>query len=377
VGVTAPPPVSPESQRWPGHCYKSPQPLSETYFLASYSFDRLIGEPDPDPPNMFGIYLVDAFGNKELLYRDLNVSSLWPTPLAPRSLPPAVSEVAEAGSAREGTFFLRDVYQSWPQVPKGTVRRLRVVQVLPKSTWHANQPTLGLPSISPGKQVLGTVPVEPDGSAYFRAPAGIPLLFQALDGDGQAVQMMRSVTYLQPGETAACLGCHEPRTTAPPTAAAALALARGPSAIRPGPEGSRPLSYPILVQPVLDARCVSCHNREKPGGKVVLTGEPEGPYTASYNALAPRVPYSDWGGKPGDFRLTNSEPLTAPDFFGARGSAVIKLLREGHHGVVLRPDEIERLATWMDANALFYGTFDPADQARQRRGERIAGPGLQ
>jgi hypothetical protein len=33
--------------------------------------------------------------------------------------------------------------------------------------------------------------------------------------------------------------------------------------------------------------------------------------------------------------------------------------------------------TWMDANALFYGTFDPADQARQLRGERIAGPALE
>jgi len=33
--------------------------------------------------------------------------------------------------------------------------------------------------------------------------------------------------------------------------------------------------------------------------------------------------------------------------------------------------------TWMDANALFYGTFDPAHQARQLRGERIKGPALE
>jgi hypothetical protein len=229
--------------------------------------------------------------------------------------------------------------------------------------------------------VLGTVPVEADGSAYFRAPAGIPLTFQALDARGQAVQVMRSLTYLQPGETATCVGCHERRTEAPPRRSdmpsLALALARGPSTIAPGPDGSNPLSYPILVQPVLDRRCVSCHNAKTPEGHVILTGEPQGRYTASYNALAPRVPYSDWAGKPGDFRVVNSEPTTVPDFFGARGSSVMKLILEGHHDVALEPAEVERLATWMDANALFYGTFDPADQARQQRGERIAGPKIQ
>ena len=117
---------------------------------------------------------------------------------------------------------------------------------------------------------------------------------------------------------------------------------------------------------------MSCHNAQKPDGKVILTGEPEGRYTVSYNALGPRVPYSAWGNI-----QANSEPASMPDRFGARGSPLMKLLLAGHEGVVLTPEEIERLATWMDTNVLFYGTFDPADQARQQRGERIAGPALQ
>ena len=137
------------------------------------------------------------------------------------------------------------------------------------------------------------------------------------------------------------------------------------------------MSYPILVQPVLDRKCVGCHNPKKPDGKVVLTGEPQGHYTVSYNALAPRVPYSAWGGRPGDFRQVNSEPLSQPGFFGARGSPLMKMLLEGHEKVELTAEELERLATWMDANVLFYGTFDPQDQARQQRGQRIAGPKLQ
>ncbi len=377
VGVTTPPPESPDSRRWPGHCYRTPYPLSEKHFLAAYSFDRLIGEPTANRPNMFGIYLVDGFGNKELLYRDPHLGSLWPVGLRRRAAPPVVPPVAEETDQRQGVFFLYDVYASQPRLPKGAIKRLRIVQVLPKTTPHINDPPVGIANASPAKQVLGTVPVEPDGSACFSAPAGVPLSFQALDERGQAVQIMRSITYLQPGERASCVGCHEPRTSAPPPRRMAAALKCEPSAIEPGPDGSNPFSYPILVQPVLDQRCVECHSRAKPDGEVVLSGEPQGHYTVSYNALAPRVSYSAWGGRPGDFRRVNSEPLTRPGHFGARGSPLMKLLLEGHEGVVLSGAEIERLATWMDANGLFYGTFDRADQARQRHGERIEGPKLQ
>ncbi len=434
VGVTTPPPASIDQQRWPGHCYKSPWPVSETYFLAAYSFDRLIGEPDPCPPNMFGLYWMDRFGNKELLYRDLNISSVWPAPVRARVKPPVIAShvasdnapspglawakpaspaegrddaaasgdlhlsattvgdskpqrdwndaelLARLAAQREGVFFLQNVYRSWPALPEGVkITRLRVVQVLPKSTWHINQPTVGLPNASPGRQVLGTVPVEEDGSALFRAPAGLPLAFQALDEMGQAVQTMRSITYLQPGEVVSCIGCHERRHETPPAGLNrfALALRRAPSGITPGPDGSKPFSYPLLVQPVLDKHCVRCHGPEKKEGGLVLTGEPQGRYTASYNVLASRVPYSAWGGKPGDFRLVNSEPMTRPDFFGARASPLTELLRRGHYEVELSAEDWERLITWMDTNALFYGTFDVADQARQQRGERIRGPALE
>jgi mono/diheme cytochrome c family protein len=262
-------------------------------------------------------------------------------------------------------------------MPRDRISHLRIVQILPKSTPHANTPMVGLANASPGKQILGTVPVESDGSAYFRAPAGIPLAFQALDQRGQAVQIMRSLTYLQPGERASCIGCHERRETVPAQQTPPLAQRRAPSAIRPGPNGSNPLSYPLLVQPVLDRQCVLCHNPAKAEGKVVLTGEPQGAYTISYNALAPRVSYSAWGGKDGDFRQVNHEPMSAPNFFGARGSKFMQQLLAGHYDVILTEEEVERFVTWMDGNALFYGTFDPADQAKQQLGQRIAGPKIQ
>ncbi|MFA6563305.1 MAG: hypothetical protein WCV00_15455 [Verrucomicrobiia bacterium] len=388
-GPAKPPTVPQEAKQWPGHCYRSPWPLSEKYFLAAYSFDPLIGEPSANPVNMFGLYFVDAFGNKELLYRDPEICSLWPVPLRARPKPPALPLLAEAAQKKEsessgthhasgdGLFFLENVYNAWPPLPDVRITQLRIVQVLPKTTPHANAPTVGLANASPGKQVLGTVPVEADGSAYFRAPAKIALAFQALDEHGQAVQTMRSITYLQPGESVSCVGCHEQRSSTPSSHRTAIARARPPSTMTSGPDGSKPLSYPILVQPVLDKHCVSCHSGAKPAGKVALTGEAQGRYSVSYNALIGRVSFSAWGGKPGDFRVVNSEPLSQPDFFGARGSPLMKILRRGHYDVVLSRDDTERLVTWMDANALFYGTFDVTDQARQQRGERIEGPKLE
>ncbi len=374
TGVSSTPTVPPEERRWPGHCYRTPYPLSESYFLAAYSFDPLIGEPHANAANMFGLYLVDRFGNKELIYRDVNIGSLWPTPLRARQRPPALASTLRETHKGEGTFFVQNVYESWPKLPKKeTIERLRIVQVLPKTTPHANTPRVGLANASPGKQVLGTVPVDPDGSAYFRAPAGIPLSFQALDQRGMAVQTMRSLTYLQPGEHATCIGCHQYRSRVPNTQFSALARTRPPSTIAAGPDGSKPLSYPLLVQPVLDKHCVDCHSGPKAAGGIVLTGTPAGEFSASYNALAPMVSYSQWKGSP----KANFEPQTRPNVFGARASKLTALLEKGHEGVKLGEEDMERLVTWMDANALFYGTFDPNDQRRQQKGERIKGPALE
>ncbi len=360
-----------EERRWPGHCYKSPWPLSETLFLASYSYDPLVGEPGPNIPNQFGVYLCDAFGNKELLYRDPNISCLWARPWASRKKPPEVASSIDAArrDTGSGTFFLSNVMESWPYLPTNTpITHLRVFQVLLKTTPHIDQPKVAAGLGAPGRQVLGTVPVEADGSAYFEAPARTPIYFQALDAQGRAVQTMRSLVYLQPGEAETCIGCHEHRMKKEQPHAQALALRRACSTIAPGPEGTRPFSYPRLVQPILDKRCVTCHGGKEPK-RPILTGAPEGWASKSFNALITRVSYSSWGAANGNY-----EPLTEPLRFGALGSPLAKMLEKGHSNVSLTPDEWARLNLWMDANGAFYGTFDAAEQKKQLAGERIAGP---
>ena len=376
-----------EERRWPGHCYRSPWPLSENYFLAAYSYDRLRGEMGGNIPNMFGLYLVDSFGNRELIYRDPNIGSLWPIPLAARPVPPEMPTTSvedrnqsPEGQPQPGVFALQNVYESWPKPLGDKVTHLRIIQLLPKATPAMDDPPIGLryvPGLTiigavPAKQVLGTVPVEEDGSAYFEVPSKIPVLFQALDAQGRAVQTMRSITYLQPGEKSSCVGCHESRTSPPLPTPNRMAFARAPSKIMPGPKGSKPFSYPLLVQPVLDRHCVECHNPSKPEGKIILTSDIDGHYTKSYNALVPHIAATAWGMPHG-----NHEPMTFPGQFGARASHLVNLLDKGHYDVKLSPKEWNCLTTWIDTNGLFYGTYNREDQSKQRQSLEIAGPELE
>ncbi|MDO4587268.1 MAG: hypothetical protein Q4C95_08225 [Planctomycetia bacterium] len=366
--------LSEEQKRWPVHCFKSPWPLSEKYFIASYSFDKLLGEAGPNIPNQFGIYFCDAFGNRELVYRDPNISSVWAMPLAERpEKPNYLSTLPEKDVPSTGQFFIQNIYESWPWKMPENIKSLRIVQVLPKTTPNANNPMVGAANASPGKQILGTVPVEEDGSVFFEMPAKTPVLFQALDENGKMVQGMRSLVYLQPGESASCTGCHENRMSSVPLTQSIASKKETPTQIKPGPDGSKPLSYPILVQPVLDRLCVECHNNDKAEGNINLTGEPEGQYTKSYNALIPFVSYTAWGLPEGNY-----EPMTTPYRFGTHASKLIKILDDGHYDCQLTDEDKERLYSWIDgANALFYGTFNVENQKRQQMGERIEGPDLE
>jgi len=375
----------PEAEGWIDHYYATPWPLSEDFYLVSYSHERLIPEPHPNVPNALGLYLLDRWGNRELLYRDPAIGATSPVPLRSAPLPPVLPSALPTGAAEEGRFLLLDVSRGLPEEFRGQVKALRIVQVLPKATPVGDVPPVGLAGQEPARMVLGTVPVEADGSAHFAAPARKPLYFQALDERGMALQTMRSATYLQPGEEVSCVGCHEPRTTAP-ASSAPLAARRAPSAIEPGPDGTRPFSFPRLVQPVLDRSCVSCHGDEQPAGGVSLTATIDDRWTRSYVALTGGQTF--WQG---DTNEANAAAALVPRFggwnsvystaaggrYGARGSRLMQLLLAGHHDVRLDPESLERLVTWIDANGLFYGTFDPAEQAKQLRGEIIAEPELQ
>jgi hypothetical protein len=217
--------------------------------------------------------------------------------------------------------------------------------------------------------VLGTVPVEADGSAFFQAPTGAGLYFQALDENGLAVHTMRSATYLHPGETLTCNGCHESKhhTVRSLSGALPLALKRPPSQLQPEPSGSYPLTFPRLVQPVLDRHCVACHDEKKAQKAPSLHGDRLAKYgwSEAFHSLRKFA----WGMSGGNGIALTERQYSIPGMDGARVSKLYQLLARGHHDLALPPEDLRRLTLWLDCNSNFYGAYH--DTAAQARGEIV------
>jgi hypothetical protein len=359
----------PEAERGPV-LYGSPWPLDETTFLTVFDWSG----------RHYGIYLADVFGNRILLYEDADAPCLDPTPLVARPPPPVIpgmanqewgrpdADAADArGVGRVAIMNVRNADFDWPE--GADVRALRIVQVFPKSTPNSDSPRVGAGAQSLARGVLGTVPVEADGSAYFEMPSGVPVYFQALDEKGAAIQTMRSDTYVHQGELLSCLGCHEPKRQASPHARKAMpaALAREPSTIASDVSGSYPLTFPRLVQPVLDRHCVACHEREAKAPS--LSGERSGgsAWSKAFSALK-KFAWAKHGGN-GAIRRNGGSRSVAGQV-GAKGSRLYGMITDGrHHGVTLPPEDLYRVVLWLDCNSNFYGAY--ADTEAQCGGEAV------
>jgi hypothetical protein len=301
-----------------------------------------------------GIYYFDRFGNLELLYEDANISCQYPIPLAPRPAPAMIPDRRDTSLGDVGEFHLQNVSNSFKPLPENRkITELRVFEIIPKwPDWTANSPRLGHANAEGGRRLLGTVPVNEDGSAYFQVPANIPVYFQAVDAEGKAVQTMRSDVYLQPGEQRSCIGCHEAPHSSPMTLAS---LPGSPQPLTPGPQGSNPLYYPALIQPILDRNCVTCHDGDvqEGKGKTDLRGAQRGQFSRSYQSLRPFLRWYEWGGD------SIQQSTTLPGRCGADESPLTAILDDENHKnhVKLTDEEKRAIWLWLDANAMFYGDF--------------------
>jgi len=356
----------PEAEGWPLSNYANPWPLSERFYLVAWGAEGLLSPARGTgwdrwhsvdrPVNGMGLYLFDAQGNMELLFRDPEISCVYPMPLKSRARPAQIADRVGWQGKQEGRFLLSDVYRGLKTVQRGAVKALRVVAVPAKTHPTMNYPSLGVTRDDPGKCVLGTVPVEADGSAYFRVPSGVIVFFQALDAQGMAIQTMRSTAHVQPGQTLSCVGCHESRKQAPPSQAV-LAARRPPSRLTLGPEGSWPLRFDRLVQPVLDRHCVECHNSDAPDEKARLV-DLAGP--KAYDSL---VNY----GTPSLHDHVLARYHQGRSVEGACAAQQSKLLEflshsDGHHDIKLSDQDRERLIVWMDTYAQKQGSFSEAQE---------------
>ena len=333
--------------------YANPWPLSEDFYLVSWSNRKLPPHSrctdERNPVDAQGLYLYDRFGNLELLHRDPDISSMCPLPLRPRPRPRAYPALAARDGRQVGAFLVQNVITGLSPLEKGAVSRLRIVGVPPKVQPQKNRPSLGVSQEETGKFILGTVPVEEDGSAHFSVPSGVSVFFQALDNRGRAVQTMRSLTYVAPGQTLSCVGCHEQRQQPPAPGAVPLAAQRAPARLRPDPVGTLPLRYDQLVQPVLDQHCVRCHS---PG-----SGNPKAAHldltpATSYNAL---LAYADDDLKKLVFERDRSDVNQTPSL----QCKLLKHLRHSasHQAIKLDSSALKRLYAWMDTYGHTQGCF--------------------
>ena len=371
--------------------YASPWPLSEKYYICVFGYPEEMKKSPSGSDSKFtvenyGIYLLDAFGNIELLYSDPNISCLSPLPLKARPIPPVIPDIVQpyrvdptqkrwnldrpetlAEAMPDTSLYdpavvsIMNIYESRREWPKNTkIKELRIIQVLPKSNPGRHNPAIGYGTEKNARVVLGTVPVEEDGSVNFYLRPYIPVFFQALDEKGRAVQSMRSDVYTAPGENLSCIGCHENRRNAPPIQKTAIAMKRAPSTIKPEVEGSNPFSYTRLVQPVLNKHCISCHTQGQQ--RPFLSGEiDDGLWLPSYRNLKNYAFFYDYG----DF----TESKTYPGKFGALASKLYPMLEKGHKNSKLSTEEMRKISLWLDCNSDFYGTYENLEA--QRRGEIV------
>ncbi|MGM0491072.1 MAG: hypothetical protein ACQESR_30470, partial [Planctomycetota bacterium] len=363
-----------------GEQFQYPYPLSETEFLVTYSSEG--SEKGRAPAKKpFGIYFMTVDGRRELLAADPGISCNQPVPLVPRPEPRVRSSPVDHRKKR-GTYYLQDIHvgPGLEGVPRGTIKKLRVVGLEFRAAGvgsNRNKGPAGGALVSTPisingswdvKRILGTARVYPDGSACFQVPARTPVYFQALNEKNQAVQTMRSWSTLQPGETFSCVGCHESKDTLPALdTKVTLAMQAGPQDLTPFYGPPRGFSFAREIQPILDEHCVKCHNRQlvaKGESPISLAGTGEldrkslKRWSDAYKALANRE-YCNW------VSPQSAPPMLAPYHAGAVDSGLIELLEEGHEGVKLSQEELDKIACWIDLGVPFCGDYTEAmDPAR-------------
>ena len=406
-----------------GELWQYPYPLNEQECLVTYAplgWDqpgRLRGDA------AFGLYWMDLQGHRELLVSDASIPCCQPVPLAARARPFARSNRVFHNQPT-GTYYLQDIYvgPGLAGIPRGTVKKLRVVALEYRAAGIGNNGSGGpggaalvsTPiAIGNGawdvKRILGEAKVYEDGSALFNVPARVPLYFQAVDGRGCVVQTMRSWSTLQPGEYFGCVGCHDHKNTAPPTEnyGFSLAMKAGSQTLDPFYGPPRGFSFPREIQPILDAHCIRCHSDRSPL-QALLAGQTRGPilreraspqaagdgakqetafsllgdthedfvakrkWSDAYLVLTEaRFDGRDWArqayrgnpqGRVVNWLSSQSAPELQPPYSaGSAKSGLLTLLEQGHKGVKLSREELDKVACWIDLAVPYCGSYIEAN----------------
>jgi formylglycine-generating enzyme required for sulfatase activity len=321
-----------------------------------------------------GIFLADTDDNVTCIHEETGYACIEPIPIMKRKLPPKLPDRTDL-ARKDAVVYLQDVHvgPGLKGVPRGIIKKLRVLAYDFGYIGLAGNDKIGLSGPWDAMRIVGTTPIETDGSAVFKVPANTPIAFQALDAEGKAVQLMRTWFTAMPGEFVSCVGCHEGSGN-PPPAKHTLASRKKPRDLDEWYGPPRGFDFAREVQPVLNKYCVTCHSGKK--------GRPD---------LRPQEQRPDYKGlKPGYFDFTRMHPdhkkmhggnvlytpayealihyvrrvnvgddvsLLDPGHYHADTSELVQILQQGHHNVKLDDGAWDRIVTWIDLNGPCHGTW--------------------
>ncbi|NQT87387.1 SUMF1/EgtB/PvdO family nonheme iron enzyme, partial [bacterium] len=332
------------------YTFGTPWPLSDKYFLVSMKGFSKSGK--------WTLCLVDVFDNMTTVYADAKYDIFEPMLLAARTTPPLVPDRTRKGAP--ATIFCTDIYggRGLKGVPRGAVKALRVFAYHYGYIKSGGHTSVGLESSWDIKRILGTVPVEPDGSFSFEAPPNTPLAIQPLDKDGASVALMRSWMVGMQGEVLACNGCHESQNEASP-AKPTIAGRRAPDKIKPFFGKKRPFSYATEIQPILEKYCLGCHDDTKKKGGISFAKTDPRKWNGdrSYLSLVAFVR------RPGP---ESDMDMLQPMEYHASTSQLVRMFKKGHHGVELEDKDWRTLYTWIDLNGPHRGAWDNVRYEKRR-----------
>ena len=350
--------------------FRDPFPLSGSTFLVSYGGGGA---------ERFRICLLNADGRGRVVYEDPAMGCYNPLPLRPVPVPPVIAPALTPPDVAYGRFVLQDACYGLSGVDPARVKGLRIMEQVRKSEDLVARAYDQSPVMSYGtyyaKRCWGTVELAADKSAYFQVPAGREIYFQLLDADGRELHRMTSAAQVMPGQTLGCVGCHEPRHSAPPARAVPLALRGEPAMPRPpdwAPDGI--IDFPTAVQPVLDKYCIRCHSGPDPAGGMTLTGDKTRLFSMAYDNLLGRsrsyrqhdmatgemLPEEKRKPKPlvhFFWLLRTPTGVNQPLWTGSHASRLLEHTDTTHCERRVPLADRRRIYAWIDADVPYYGTY--------------------
>ncbi len=187
----------------------------------------------------YGIWIYDLATDTQLPVVPPETGMLFTDIVAAgvRTQPPIILDIEDAGTAdttllTEGTGILnvRSVYDvdgvdtAVPDIPGVAdpvttppdtrvarfIRLVKAVGIPDDDLVDLDATDFGRSALNGMREIIGYVPIAPDGSVQVKVPANVPLQFNILDAQGRRIGP-RHNNWLQvrPGEVRNCTGCHD------------------------------------------------------------------------------------------------------------------------------------------------------------------------